>query len=294
MRNQSHINFNKRRDLGSVISDTLRFVSDEFQPLVSVILKVNVIPMLMVIAAGIYYAYVTAKMEENNGFSEYGQPVLDWYDLGGSFLALLLLLIAFVVANTLIGVTTLSYIDSYRTNNGKVNFDDLSKMIKDKFPSYLGMSIITGIITGIGFIFCILPGFYFWATLALAPCILVFNDRGALDSFGDSFGFTKNYFWNTLGSIFVIWLIIFVISFIINIPLSLYTGEGIDFFNQNNTIEIDKMVTDPIYLLINVLIYLVGFFFEIITLVSRAFIYFDIREEENPTTPNIIDSIGTE
>lgn len=294
MSNQTHINFNKRRELGSVISDSLRFISDEFQPLVSVILKVNIIPMIMVIVAGIYYAYVSAKFQETAGMAEYGEPMFNMYDVGGSLVGLLLLLIAFIVSNTLIGVTTLSYIDSYRTNNGKVDFEALSRMIKNKFPSYLGMSIVTGIITGIGFVFCILPGFYFWATLALAPCILVFNDRGALDAFGDSFGFTKNYFWNTFGSIFVIWLILFIISFIISIPLSLYTGEGIGFFNQNNTIDINQMVTDPIYLLLNVVIYLFGFFFEIIVLVSRAFIYFDIREQESPTTPNIIDSIGTE
>ena len=52
----------------------------------------------MVFGTGIYYAYVTAKIQENTGNVEYGEPLLDMYDIGGSFLALLFLLIAFVLA----------------------------------------------------------------------------------------------------------------------------------------------------------------------------------------------------
>lgn len=295
MSSSSFTRFSKRRDLGSIISDTIGFIRAEGQPLISVVIKVSIIPMIIAICAGLYYAYVTGSIQATS-VDEYGyvDPMADLYDIGGSLTSLLLLGLCLAVVQSLIGLATLSYIRSYQENNGKVDFDQVSSLIKSKFASFLGLNILTAIVIGIGMIFCFLPGIYFWGALALSPCILVFNDRGAFDSFGDSFSFTKDYYWNTFGSIFVIWLILAVSGAAINFPITLYaTGAQFDMFAQA-TMNMDELIIDPIYIILNIIGYMATFFFEIVVYVSRAFIFFDIEEQENPSTPDIIDTIGSE
>lgn len=292
MNDQNYIEFKKKRDLGKIISDTLNFIREEGQPLLSVIIKVSVIPMIMVAVAGIYYAYLTSKMQSSS--ANYGYPVFDGYDFGGMLVASLLLLLAYLVAHALIAASTLSYIHSYESNNGKVNFKDVYDMVKNKFGSFIGLNLLNGIVIGVGLMFCFLPGIYFWIVLSLSPCLLIFQGKGALDSFGDSFSYTKENFWNIFGSVFVIWVILFVLGILINLPVTFYTGADVNIFSQDVTIDMDQMISDPIYLILTVVAYIVDFFFQVLIMISRAFIFFDIEEQNNPTTHNVIDQIGVE
>lgn len=295
MSNPSFIRFKKNRDLGNILGDTLNFLREEGQPLIGVVLKVAIVPMILSIGAALYYNYVNAKNQlALQDQSEYAQPLFDTSDLGTTMISLLFMALSFIVTYSLIGSATLSYIRSYQENNGKVDFDRVSQLIKEKFGSYVGLSILNGIVVIVGFILCFLPGFYFWGTLALAPCILVFDDKGALDSFGDSFSYTKSHFWNTLGMIFVIWLILFVLGIIVNLPVTLYSGVDFDFLSQGKALDMDNLIVDPIYIVLTMVSYMVGFFFEIIIMISRAFMFFDIEEQERPSTPDVIDTIGTE
>jgi len=293
MNNLNYIRFKKQRDLGQILSDTIKFFRQEGLTLVSIILKVSVIPILMVMVAGVYYVYISAKSQSNT-YDSYGGFELDQFDIAGVMLALALLFVAYIVAYGLVSTTTLGYIDSYEENRGEVNFSEVSKIIKTRFASYIGLSILSAIVMGVGLMLCIIPFFYFWPILALAPCIMIFQRKGAFDAFGDSFGYFKNHFWNIFGCILVIFILIFFISFIVNLPMTFYTNGSLNIFSTEATIDIDKMVTDPIYLILTIISYSIAFFFHIITMIAYSFIFFDIEEQEHPSTSDVIDEIGVE
>ena len=292
MSDLDYIKFKKQRDLGQILSDTINFFRQEGQALVSVIFKVSVIPMLMAMAAGIYYVYVSTKAQSAT-YDPYGGFEFNEFDIAGILLAAVMLFVAYIVAYGLISTATLGYIDSYEGNRGEVNFSEVSDIIKTKFGPYIGLSILSALVMGVGLMLCFIPFFYFWGVLALAPCLMIFQRKGVFDAFGDSFSYFKNHFWTTLGCILVIFIIIFVISFIINLPLTFYTGGGGSLFSAEATLDMDRMITDPMYLILTIISYLIGFFFHIVTMIAYSFLFFDIEEQEHPSTPDIIDEIGS-
>ena len=291
--NQPYIRFRQLRGVGQILSDTVNFIRQEGQSLISVILKVSIIPMLIMIAAGVYFTYVTTQYQDSSVDYEYGEPLFTGYDVGGFFLVLLFFLLAVIVAYALISAATLSYIDSYERNDGKVNFEEVFAMIKTKFGSFIGLGILSGITIGVGLILCLLPGLYFMTILALAPCILIFNDKGTFDAFGDSFSYFKNHFWNTLGVILLVGLILWSIGFALNLMQTLYTGATVNILSQDTTIDMESFITDPIYLLLSIIIYVADFFLHMVRMIAYGFTYFDIEEQERPSTPDIIDTIGS-
>ena len=61
-----------------------------------------------------------------------------------------------------------------------------------KFFPLLWSNILHSIAYGIGFLMLVLPGFYLYGRLGLFPLFIMFEDRGAMDSLGDSWSLTED------------------------------------------------------------------------------------------------------
>jgi hypothetical protein len=293
MNNQNFINFKRKRDLGKILSDTFQFLSTEWKPFFGTILKTSIIPVLIAICAMVYYA-----MSSISFFGEFSQTAdfKDFFDF--NFSELLLPIVAFffsyLVAYALITVSALAYIKSYIANKGFVNFEEVQNLTKGKFWSYVGLFVINGIIVGFGLLFCVLPGIYLGVVLSLSICLLIFQDKSVLDAVNDSFSFMKEHWWETFGIILIVQILIAVLGGVVSLPATLYQATDIALLMQNGgSDELLSVFLDPIYLLLIVISYLVKFILYIVTIVVTVFIYYDIKEQKDPST-EVIDEIGVE
>jgi hypothetical protein len=291
MHNQNFINFKRKRDLGAIISDTFQFLITEWKPFFGTILKISIIPIFIAICAVVYYA-----MSSVNFLGDFTQIA----DFQGSFnfsellLPILAFVFSYLIAYALITVAALAYIKSYIDNKGVVNYEEVQNLTKEKFWPYVGLFFLNGLIVFFGALFCFLPGIYFGVVLSLSICLLIFQNKSVIEAISDSFGFIKEHWWETFGVLIVVQLIILFISFILDLPASLYQSVDIASILQGEgSNEILKAFSDPIYLILISFSYFIKFILYMVTTVVIVFIYYDIKEQKNPSS-EIIDEIGVE
>ena len=296
MQNQNFINFKKVRSLGDMLSDTLKFLSTEWQPFFMTIVKLAIVPVLIAIAAAIYFL-----MQSNSFYG--GLLDLNSLDSGGiedinfNFSSILVPLAIFsfsyLIAYALVTVASLSYIKSYIKNKGIINYEEIQNDAKTTFWSYVGLFFVVGIIVFIGTLFCFLPGIYFVVVLSLSIPIMIFQNSGVLDSINGAFTLIKDNWWETFGILIVVQILILIISFIVQLPVGMYQGVDTTVMLQGEyPNELLELFSDPVYLILLGISYLVKFILYIISTIVTVFIYFDIREQKNPTSNDIIDEIG--
>ena len=291
MEDQNFINFKKTRDLGAMISDTIKFLSVEWKPFLGTILKISIIPIIIAICAVIYFAMNSTEFIAD--FSQFNEDSsFDELNFSQILIPLFIYIFSYIVAYALMTVATLSYIKSYINNKGIVNFDEVQKTTKDKFWTYIGLFILVVIIVGFGMLFCFLPGIYFAVVLSLSTCLVVFKNKGVLDSINDSFGFIKGHWWETFGILLVIQILIGIIGFFAGLPASIYQGADMaTILEGQDPTEMLNSFGDPIYLMLIGISYLINFILYLVSVVVIVFVYYDIKEQKNPTS-EMINEIG--
>ncbi|ARV14039.1 hypothetical protein [Polaribacter sp. SA4-12] len=291
MNDQNFIQFKKKRDLGTMLSDAFKFLSVEWKPFFYTIFKTAIIPVLIAICIMIYYLISSTQVFGGIAETANVDNVFD-FNFSELILPVFGFIFSYLIAYALISVSALSYIKSYISNNGVVNFEEVSALTKDKFGAYVGLFILNGIIVFFGLLFCFLPGIYLGIVLSLSMCLLIFQNKGVMDSIGDSFNFIKGHWLETFGILLVVQIIIGIIGFFVDFPVSLYSGGslGSDLLGEDPN-ELFNIYKDPIYLILLIISNLIKFVLYIVTLVVTVFIYYDIKEQKNPST-DVINEIG--
>jgi hypothetical protein len=292
MNNQSFINFKRQRDLGAIFSDTFQFLSEEWKPFFGTILKIAIIPILIAICAVVYYTIASVSfLGDFSAVTNYDVFNLNFADF---IFPILAFMFSYLIAYALITVVALSYIKSYIANKGVVNYQEIQNVSKEKFWPYVGLFFLVGLIVAVGAIFCFLPGIYLGVVLSLSFCLVIFQNKGVFDAVNDSFSFMKNHWWETFGILLVVQIIIIVVGFLVDLPISLYqTADMTSLLSEQDSAELLSAFSDPIYLLLISVSYFVKFMLYIVSNIVSVFIYYDIKEQKNPSS-DLIDEIGVE
>ena len=277
------IEFKKERDLGSIINDAFKFIRLEGKQFFLTILKTAAIPILISITAMIYCTTSLNSLisEDASGFI-------------GVLASSLLVIISYLVAFVFINLAGMYYIKSYIDNNGVVNQEEIKQNTKDRFWSFTGFGVLAGIIFFVSAMLCFFPSIYTYTILSLGASILVFENESATSTIGKCFSFVTGHFWETLGVLIVVGLLVGVLGSIFQIPATIYqfikmgTGMSIE-----DPTAIFGLFSDPIYLVLYVISIVGQLMFYAITLITNVFLYFDINEQKNLTgTIETIDNIG--
>lgn len=281
--NKEYIQFKKERDLGAIITDAFKFIRLEGKQFFLTILKIAAVPMLIAVAAMIYYMTSMSSLmsQEVSGAI-------------GMLASAVIMMLAYLVAFVFINLAGMHYIKSYIDNNGVVNQEEIARKTKERFWSFMGFGILSGIILFVSVMLCVFPIFYTWTVLSLGASILVFQKESATDTIGKCFSFVSGHFWETFGVVFVVSLLVGVLGYVFQIPAMIYQfiQMGIGMSSEDPT-AIFSIFSDPIYLLLNLISIVGQLMFYAITLVTNVFIYFDINEQKNLTgTIETIDSLG--
>lgn len=272
------INFQKERELGDIITDTFKFLRENYKQLSKIIFKVCGPVFLILIFALGYYSYL--------GLDSFSNPILtsgELFDTDMFIFSFFILAFSVLAFYILLYTSVLHFIRSYVENNGEVSESQIYSGIKSDFGGMLGLLILTTIITGVGLVLCILPGIYLWVPMSIAPAILVFSRQSVLDSIGHTFTLIKDNWWTTFLCLLVMVILIYIIGLIFQLPVIFY------YFFKALTASEEISMVDPTSLVdwfsivINVISTLAQYILTTVLIVATAFIYYNLDERLNHT-----------
>ncbi|MFD0931214.1 hypothetical protein ACFQ0R_01235 [Psychroflexus salinarum] len=290
----NYINFKKERDLGSIISDTFKFIREEYKSIFRLYIKHVGWLLLLVVAMSTYYQYESLNI--TGDFLSNGNPqdfLLEMISETG--LAILLLSLTSIAYSALSITTINSIIKSYVKNEGEIKDEDVSHFISQFFGNSLLSLIVVGILVSIGFLLCVLPGIYLIVPLSLIFPIIVFQEKSFSDAFSECFKLIKQNWWISFATLLIISILIWLISGLFQLPIVIMSAmETFTSIEETGAAGTANLASNWLYMTFYVLSALAQYILGIVTLISIALIYFNLNEYHNKTgTLEDIDRIGS-
>lgn len=283
------IEFRKQRELGDIITDTFKFIRQNFKPLFKDILKITGPVFVILILAIGYYSYLGMDLFSNPFLNDTSQVNVEMF-----FITLFILFSSMIAFYVLLYNTVLHYIKSYIENSGVVDHAEVARGVKIDFAKMLGLILLAGIITIFAFFLCVLPAIYVWVPLSLAPAMLIFARTSIMDSITYSFSLIKDNWWTTFFTLFVITLLIYIISLVFQFPLMIYMFIKALTMSQEGSVANPGDLVDWVYVFFNVLSSVFQYLLSAIGIVASAFIYYHLDEKKNATgTYERISNLGS-
>lgn len=289
------IKFKKERDLGTIISDTFKFIREEYKTVFRLYLKHVGWLLLLLVAASTYYQYNSLQITEDLFSMDNPQGFLS--DMLSKTGIPLLILSVISIAYTALSITTVnSIIKSYVKNEGEVKDEEVSSYIGQFFGTSVLSLIVVGILVSIGFALCFLPGVYLIVPLSLIFSVVVFQEKSFSDAFSECFKLIKQNWWITFATLLIITILVSLIGGLFSIPLGILSGietytsiqEGADTPGTGN------LASNWLYMILYVVATLAQYILSLVTIISIVFIYFNLNEYHNKTgTIEDIDRIGS-
>lgn len=190
--------------------------------------------------------------------------------LGGTFLMLILTLIL-----QPIGTAAILHIISQEFIDRRVGVGAAFGFALSRFGSLLAASIMTGILIGFGFLFCLIPGFIFWTWYAFFAQVIVVEGLPASASLDRSKRLGEGYRWRIFGIIFLIGLLSNMIPTFLNLGLEfvLPASETVPIAGGDVRV-VPNFGNQVIHTLVT---YLVTILFAAYQAVCLTLLYFDLR-----------------
>ncbi|MCF4101838.1 hypothetical protein L1I30_09185 [Gillisia sp. M10.2A] len=281
--NETYIQFKRKRELGEIITVTFQFIRNNYKPLLKSIIK-NVGPLFLIFIAAI--AYYTSAIA--------GSPFKAMQDSAANFLiAMLVLFLALMLFYSAYYATILHYIKSYVENNGVVQPQNIRTGVRQNFLKLILLYVITSVLTIAGFMFLVIPGIYIFVPLTLASTILIIENRSISESISYCFDLVKNHWWTTFGSLLVIYILVYVIGLIFQLPVLIYTVTKVFMSSQEGSIADPSSFQDWIFISLNTFATVMQYVLSGITIISISLIYYNLNEHKNLTgTYEAIDNLG--
>lgn len=286
----NYIEFKKERDLGAIISDTFKFIRENYKAYFLTILKIVGPFILLALIAFVFYMFFISDTLSNTTVVQRKSSMFAAKLFSGIFV----FFIFFVFAYAAMSMASLYFIKSYIKNKGKPQFSEVLTNVKSNILSYIGLGILITLTVIVGFVLCYFPGVYFGIVLGLAPAIFVFEKKGVGNSFSDAFKLIKGQWWNTFGVVLVVSLLVFILGQAFSVPTIIYQMIKIGTLaGKDNPEAVLGIFKDPIYLGLNVLSYAFQFILYSVTIISSVFIYYDLNEQKKQTgTLEQIEKLG--
>lgn len=228
---QPKIEFRQVRDFGEVINDTFVFIKQNFKPMMKSVLTISGI---FAIGFSVFSILAFLNLKELIGGIKTGVNPAE--KLSGTITATIPIYIFSFLVFFMVSLTTLCYIAVYIEKNKETpTTAEVWSYCKYYFLRYLGMNILAFLMLMLGFICCILPGFYLWPISGLITTAIILENGGISYSFSRGFKLIKENWWSSFGTVIILFIIYYACSMAISIPF-LLAGSGASFltpdFNQ--------------------------------------------------------------
>ena len=288
------INFKRERDLGAIITDTFGFIRNQWKPYFTVILKIlwPFIAVSVFILVMYLYSFGNLFSSLTNVSTRGSSPFT--FEGSGSIIWGLLLMLTALITYTLLHLASMYYIKSYIENPDEIDFKAIVQQTRIKFWSLLGFLFLSYFLMIIGIFLCFFPGIYLMIVFALGTPIMIFENKGVGDTLSYCFTLIKDKWFETFGVLFVVGFLVGILGYVFNIPALIYTiFKAISTIGKNDPTAFAGIITDPIYVILNVISYAGRFLLSAVTIISTAFVYFDLNEQKFQSgTIETIESLG--
>lgn len=289
-----YIEFKQQRDFSGILSDTFKFIRQEFKPLTKTVFNIAGPAIVVLLLALAFYNYVAGDLFD---FDNYGRSSFNDRNFMLTIGAFLFYILAFFVAFTMTINTTLNYIKSYVNNKGEVAIDDVKQNTYKTFWGFFGLTLLKGITLFFALILCGLPVLYAMVPMAVVFSLYVFDSKNtAMDAYSKSFTLVNLDFWLVLGCYLVLVIIWYAASAIFSVPSAIYmlVKTGI-FSGEVDPANITNMYRDPLLIFLNLVNGFFQFMLQLIISIGGAFLYFHLNEKQNFTgTYERISNIGNQ
>jgi hypothetical protein len=247
--------FLKSRSFGNRLSDTFAFLQQNFKPLFGGLLTITLpVFFIYIIVVFFYYSNPVSALGARYVVSEGLQnQTMDFIWIVPFYLLMALI-------NALILTITYSYIKLYNDDKKQIITPTmLWQLTKKYFGRIIGayslfffawiltislFVLIIGSLFGssgmpiiVSFVFLGLLFFYYGIRLNFFPVFIIFEEKKMIDSFTESYKFTKGFFLKTLGFVLALLLIVGIMAQIVQLPSTIIMQVrmlvGLDAFWNN-------------------------------------------------------------
>lgn len=219
MQNVVPVQLSQVRDFGQIISTTFQFLKQNWRPLFRAI---AVICLPLGLLAGFFLGKTMGDIQSLTMRNDPGDPMAMFSGMMNSIVPLLLGYLLMFAAIILMISITYEYIRAYHLGEHVgITPGDLWKRASGQIGSYFGTSFLSGLLLVLGFVLCILPGFYVLTVLALALACHAIERTGATGSMARSNDLVKGRFWETLGLVLVVGIIQSFITGALMLPFTI-------------------------------------------------------------------------
>ncbi|MGY3052677.1 hypothetical protein ACVWYG_000873 [Pedobacter sp. UYEF25] len=270
-----NIEFKQPRDFGQIINDTFTFIRQNFKPLIKTYFLFCGIFVLGSMVAMLMQQFKSVNLFNSAGSAGVARdPFLGLRSLMSWEY---LIAIIFSVATYVSMLTSiLSYIAIYvRKGNVAPSIDEVWTYFKYYFFRIFGGSIPLILLLTVGFVFCLIPGFYLFPFIAMIFPIIVIENGEFGYSFSRSFKIIKDNFWLTFGTLIIIWIIVYACMSAVVLPTTLFSMVGLFSKSSPHMSIALTMTTTVLQSLCQI--------FTIIPLVTITLCYFSLVERKEST-----------
>jgi len=192
--------------------------------------------------------------------------------LGNTAESLAVVLLTLVLQPIATAATLFVVMEEYKGN--RVGIGQAFAYAFSRFFPLIGVSIVVGLMVGVGFMLCCLPGIYLAVIFAFVSQVVVLERAGVGDALTRSPALVSGYWWRVFGVLFLIGLI--------NVVTQLVIGGGLGFVIPPQELipaENGVVVTfNPVnHVVVTLVIYLVGIVLTTYQTVCVILLYLDLR-----------------
>lgn len=212
------IEFRQVRDFSQTINDSFTFIKQNFKNLIRPLIYICGFFIIATMASAVMQQLKTvrllglAKASTTKTYS----TEFSSYAFGVEYVLLILFSVLTVGA---IYLVTYCYIKLYKDrHNSPPSAEEVWLAFKRNALRYFIAMILLSILSVIGFLFCLIPGFYLLPIVTLALPIMVMEEKGIADSFSRSMELLKDNWWKTFGLILISGLIAYFSMGILGLP----------------------------------------------------------------------------
>jgi hypothetical protein len=215
------INLFQQRDFGDKINVTFQYVSQNFRSLgLSLLYIVGPVALIAGIASGIFQSNILDLAKRKADFDPDDNPIAVFGLMSSIFSPVFWLTIFFgILAILVVSLTTYAHMKVYARKNGE--FVTVAEVWEEMQPAIgrgLIISLLGSIITGVGFLFFIIPGIYVAVVLVLALAVTVFEGTDFGSTWDRCFKLIRDKWWSTFGLVLVMGIISGIIGLIFTLP----------------------------------------------------------------------------
>jgi len=208
------VELSKARDFGEIISDSIAFIRQNLKPLLSAFFIFCGIFLLVTAVAEIMQQIRLSEIVNGTDYTAGERP--DFAEFGiESLLTIVFALLTYIA----MPLTVLSFMALYKQKgNIAPTNEEVWGYFKYYFFKILGSSVLNGIVLGIGFVFCLIPGIYLYPILSLIVPVIIVENSGYGYAWDKSFRIIKENWWTVFGVLFVTGLIVGICSAVVTVP----------------------------------------------------------------------------